>query len=134
MKNTGLEVLELFAEVSADYRESQIKNLRLGYRSEIANARAKQRWADDNKDLQKLYSRRNYFKRKGQLEKMPRITKQPIRVEIFWEGSAYFYAEPNRPERLGGPFEIAHAAWKHADKMGYQVIDLLKTRGNRPAK
>lgn len=117
--------------MSAEYREVQLRELRIGYSRTVADAAAKKRWADDNKDLQRIYVMRSYYKRKGELERMPRITKQTVRVEIFWDGQGYWFSEPNRNERLGGPYETVHKAWKAADKAGYEVIDLLRSKGLR---
>jgi hypothetical protein len=54
-----------------------------------------------------------------------------ITVEIFWDGDGYYYANVGSSERLGGPFEKLHAAWKQADSEGLEVIRYSNTRGNR---
>jgi hypothetical protein len=57
-----------------------------------------------------------------------------IEVEIFWDGDGLYFAHPKDSERLGGPFELLHDAWKQADSEGYRVIRVTTTRGNRGYK
>ena len=54
-----------------------------------------------------------------------------IEVELFWDGDGYYYAHANSSERLGGPIELIHDAWKQADAEGLRVIRVRGTRGNR---
>ena len=54
-----------------------------------------------------------------------------IEVELFWDGDGWYYANPNNSERLGGPLELIHDAWKQADNEGLRVIRVNTTRGNR---
>lgn len=54
-----------------------------------------------------------------------------IEVEIFWDGDGLYYANPKSSERLGGPFQLLHDAWKQADSEGLRVIRVNGTRGNR---
>jgi len=54
-----------------------------------------------------------------------------IEVELFWDGDGYYYANPNSSERLGGPIELIHDAWKQADTEGLRVIRVRGKRGNR---
>lgn len=137
MTKTGLEVLEVFAEAQSNWRDSpgHRKASLLGLRIMSAyenppTPEQKKRWRDANKDLQKVYARRNYARRMGR--PLPPI--KVVKVEIFWEGQNFWYAESNSDIRLGGPFETMHKAWKHADKAKIEVIDFMKTRGNRGPK
>lgn len=54
-----------------------------------------------------------------------------IEVELFWDGDGWYYANKNNSERLGGPLELIHDAWKQADTEGLRVIRVATTRGNR---
>jgi hypothetical protein len=54
-----------------------------------------------------------------------------IEVEIFWDGDGFYYAHLNDSDRLGGPHELLHDAWKQADSEGLRVIRVKGTRGNR---
>ncbi len=140
MKNLGLEVLELFASAQESWRDSPAYRRNQLYALEglVKLARfdapptpeQKKRWRDANKELQKLYSRRNYARKVGKPLPPIKLTQ----VEIFWEGQSFWYAERNSDTRLGGPFETMHKAFKHADKAKIEVIDVLKTRGNRGPK
>ncbi len=130
MTKTGLEVLELFAEVSEQYTDAQTYRLREGYVPVIKHDISKREWREANKELQKIYSRRNYARKVGKPLPPIKLTQ----VEIFWEGQSFWYAERNSDERLGGPFETMHKAFKHADKAKIEVVDVLKTRGNRGPK
>lgn len=56
---------------------------------------------------------------------------QLIEVELFWDGNGYYYAHVNDSERLGGPFDLIHDAWKQADTEGLRVVRVRTTRGNR---
>lgn len=130
MKNLGIGVLELFAEIAEQYTEVRARNMTVGYVPVITQDRAKRRWAEENKDLQRLYDRRYYYLKRGRPEEMPPI-RNATRVEIFFDGNGYYYAKPNDSERLGGPFDTIHKAWKHADKNRNEVIAVTKTPGIR---
>ncbi len=54
-----------------------------------------------------------------------------IEVDLFWDGDGWYYANQNSSDRLGGPFELIHDAWKQADIEGLRVIRVNTTRGNR---
>lgn len=54
-----------------------------------------------------------------------------LEVELFWDGDGYYYANVGESERLGGPFDKMHAAWKDADNSGLEVIRFSGTRGQR---
>ena len=60
-----------------------------------------------------------------------------IEVELFWDGDGWYYDYETRPgakpnsDRLGGPFELIHDAWKQADGEGLRVMRVNTTRGNR---
>ena len=127
MTKTGLEVLELFAEVSERYTDAQTFRLREGYVPVIKHDISKREWREANKELQKLYSRRNYARKVGK----PLPPLKLVKVEIFWEGQSFWYAEPHNSTRLGGPFETMHKAWKHADRAKVEVVAVSMTRGNR---
>lgn len=129
MKNLGLEILELFAEASEQYRDRQIYKAREGYVPIVKHDLSKRQWRADNKDLQRIYTMRHYYKRRGLVNKMPPI--QTVKVEIFWDGDGFYYAKPLCSERLGGPFDALHKAWKSADKQHFEVIAVLTTRGQR---
>lgn len=137
MKNLGLDVLELFAFAQQDWRDSPAHRRNRHYADDglmrVARFDApptpeqKKRWRDANKELQKLYSRRNYARKVG--KPLPPI--KLVKVEIFWEGQHFWLAEPGSSVRLGGGFETMHKAWKYADRAKYEVVDYHKTRGNR---
>ncbi len=129
MTKTGLEVLQLFAEVAEEYSDAQTYRLREGYVPVVKHDISKREWREANKDLQRLYVSRSYYKRVGKPEKMPAIAI--VKVEIFWDGDGWYYAKPSDSERLGGPFDKLHAAWKHADKKRLEVSTVSTTRGNR---
>jgi hypothetical protein len=133
----GLEVLEVFAEAQSSWRDSpgyrkySLLGLRImGAYENPPTPEQKKRWRDANKDLQAVYARRSYARKNG----LPVPPIKLVKVEIFWEGQSFWYAEPNCDQRLGGPFETMHKAWKHADKAKIEVIDFTKTRGNRGPK
>jgi len=130
MTKTGLEVLELFAEVSEQYTDAQTYRLREGYVPIVKHDICKRQWREANKELQLLYSRRHYARKVG--KPLPPI--QLVKVEIFWEGQSFWYAKPHDSERIGGPFETLHKAWKHADRAKIEVIGVTTTRGNRGPK
>lgn len=52
-------------------------------------------------------------------------------VEIFWDGDGFYFANPGDSERLGGPHNKLHDAWKEADGMGLEVVRVDRTRGHR---
>lgn len=54
-----------------------------------------------------------------------------IEVELFWEGDGWYYANIGDSERLGGPFERIHAAWKQIDNEGLEVVRVNSTRSLR---
>lgn len=54
-----------------------------------------------------------------------------LEVELFWDGDGYYYANLGDSERLGGPFDKMHAAWKDADNSGLEVVRFSGTRGRR---
>lgn len=54
-----------------------------------------------------------------------------IEVELFWDGNGWYYANDKSSERLGGPFELIHDAWKQADTEGLRVLRVNGTRGSR---
>lgn len=56
---------------------------------------------------------------------------QLLLVEIFWDGDGFYFANLGESERLGGPHEKIHAAWKEADDMGLEVVRVSTTRGKR---
>lgn len=125
--NKKLEVLQLFAEVAEQYTDAQTYRLREGYVPVIKHDIAKREWRAANKELQRIYDRRYYARKTGKPLPPIKVTY----VEIYWDGQAFYYAKPNDPEKLGGPFETAHKAWKHADKKKFIVVDLLKSKGSR---
>lgn len=130
MIDLKIGVLEVFADVAEQYTDARVRHSQVSYVPVIVHDRAKRRWAEQNKDLQRLYDRRYYYRRTGQLDKMPPI-KPITQVEIFWDGNGYYYAKPKDSERLGGPFDKLHEAWKAADKKKLEVIRVCVTRGDR---
>jgi|WetSurMetagenome_2_1015567.scaffolds.fasta_scaffold41798_8 hypothetical protein len=54
-----------------------------------------------------------------------------LEVELFWDGDGYYYANLEDSDRLGGPFDKMHAAWKDADNAGLEVVRFSGTRGRR---
>jgi hypothetical protein len=54
-----------------------------------------------------------------------------IEVDLFWDGDGWYYANKDSSERLGGPIELIHDAWKQADTEGLRVVRVATTRGNR---
>lgn len=129
MTNLGLEILELFAEVSEQYRDRQIYKAREGYVPVVKHDLSKRQWRADNRDLQRIYTMRSYYRKRGRESQMPPI--QTIKVEIFWDGDGWYYAKPVCSERLGGPFDSLHKAWKSADKQHLEVTGVSTTRGQR---
>jgi hypothetical protein len=128
MRNLKKEVLEEFSEVQG----TSLKDLTQGYGPAIAHDRAKRRWREENKDLQRAYTARHYARKHG--KPLPPITRGLVKVEIFWEGQSFWYAKPQSSIRLGGPFSTMHEAWRHANKNRREVMEVLKTRGNREAQ
>ncbi len=154
MTKTGLEVLELFAESQSLYREERFSRAGLSVRdvthrhdrpTKAQNAlyqrirrrrveahalellSQKLRRASRTPEQKMKESESQKKRRPGRSQ--PDLHRQ--QVEIFWEGSFFYYAKPRDSKRLGGPFDTMHQAFKHADKSKLEVIEVSKTRGNR---
>jgi len=127
VRNLGLEVLEIFVESAEAYSDRQTFKLREGYVPVIKHDIAKRDWREKNKDKQRLYVARNTAKKKG--KPIPPLERS--KVEIFWDGDGWYFAQPKNSERLGGPFQALHEAWKQADLNHLEVMTVCTTRGDR---
>jgi hypothetical protein len=139
MRDVGLEVLELFVEAATLGKErfrgcyllsKPLQVVKPHDPEHRANWKREHRAKPENKEKNRL--RMQAVRRANGVK--PRMSVVRIQVEIFWEGSDWYFAEPRSSKRLGGPYDSIHEAFQKADKAKYEVIDVLKTRGLREGK
>lgn len=127
MTSRQIEILELFAEVANDYADRQVYRMREGFIPVVKHDISKRAWALSNKTKKSIYDARNYARKTGK----PLPPLERVKVELFWDGNGWYVARPLSSERLGGPFDALHDAWKTADTNQLEVVTVNVTRGQR---
>lgn len=124
-------MLELFAEAAYLGRERIksaagycIKQLSIN-KPKVHNAEHRKKWRAEWNRKPEVMAR---SKARAAIQ---RARKAAMQVEIFWDGNGFYYANLNNSERLGGPFEKIHDAWREADSKGLEVVGVATTRKNR---
>lgn len=128
MTKTGLEVLELFVE-AASLGAERFK----GYCfKRLSTNKPKLHDAQHRKQWKQEWNRKpEVMARQRARAAVQRAKKAAMSVDIFWDGVGWFFARPNDSERLGGPFDKLHDAWREADSRGLEVVDVARTRKTR---
>lgn len=128
---TGLEVLELFVE-AASLGTERVKAVAGFCFKKLSTNRPQVHDAEHRRQWKAEWNRRpEVMARSKARAAIQRAKKAAMQVEIFWDGDGFYYANLNSSERLGGPFEKIHSAWKHADSRGLEVVGVATTRKNR---
>jgi hypothetical protein len=128
MTKTGLEVLELFAEAASlgverfrGYLFKRVSTKELIRHDAAHRLKYKAEWNRSPEAMARSRAR----------AAIQRAKKAAMLIEIFWDGNGWYFARPNNSERLGGPYEKLHEAWKQVDAQGLEVVSVSKTRANR---
>lgn len=56
------------------------------------------------------------------------------RAILYWSGYGWNIADEATQTEHAGPFATRHLAWKAADAEGFEVVDVMTTRGHIKSK